>query len=72
MQNKIKIGIFDSGMGGTTIFRAIKSKLPDVNYFYLADSKNCPYGEKTDDELKNIVTTNVEPLLSSSPATPLR
>ena len=60
----MKIGIFDSGIGGTTIFRAIKSKLPDEDYFYLADSQNCPYGEKSDEELKEIVTKNVENLKS--------
>lgn len=60
MQNKIRIGIFDSGMGGTTFFRAIKESLKDAELFYLADSKNCPYGEKSDEELKEIVTKNVE------------
>ena len=66
MQNKtkLKIGIFDSGMGGTTIFRAIKSTLKNAEYLYIADSKNCPYGEKTDEELKEIVTKNVETLKS--------
>ena len=59
---KNKIGIFDSGMGGTTIFHAIKAKIPDAEYFYFADSKNCPYGEKSTEELEKIVTKNVETL----------
>lgn len=58
----MKIGIFDSGMGGTTIFRAVKNQLPTAEYFYLADSENCPYGEKSDTELQKIVTDNVEKL----------
>lgn len=58
----MKIGIFDSGMGGTTIFRAVKDALPSEEYFYLADSENCPYGEKSEEELKEIVTKNVETL----------
>lgn len=62
MQNNIKIGIFDSGMGGTTIFRAIKKELKNADFLYLADSENCPYGEKSDKELKSIVTANVEQL----------
>ena len=61
---KTKIGFFDSGMGGTTIFNAVKNLLPDEEYFYLADSKNCPYGEKSDDELKKIVTKNTETLIN--------
>lgn len=56
----MKIGIFDSGMGGTTIMAAIKELLPDKEYFYIADSKNCPYGEKSDEELQKIATKNVE------------
>lgn len=60
----MKIGIFDSGIGGTTIFAAIKNKLGETTheYFYLADSKNCPYGEKSDAELYQIVTNNVNTL----------
>lgn len=58
----MRIGIFDSGMGGTTIFHVIKAKLPNEEYFYLADSKNCPYGEKSDQELQKIVIENVEKL----------
>lgn len=60
----MKIGLFDSGIGGTTILDAIKKVLPNEDYKYIADSKNCPYGEKTDEELKTIVTANVEELKS--------
>ncbi|MBO7657446.1 glutamate racemase [Candidatus Saccharibacteria bacterium] len=58
----MKIGIFDSGMGGTTIMNTIKTLLKEAEYFYLADSKNCPYGEKTNEELYKIVRKNVETL----------
>ena len=58
----MKIGIFDSGMGGTTIMNAIKDLLKNEEYFYIADSKNCPYGEKSDQELMEIVIKNVETL----------
>ncbi|MBR3138239.1 glutamate racemase [Candidatus Saccharibacteria bacterium] len=58
----MKIGIFDSGKGGTTIYRAIKKILPSEEYLYVADSKNCPYGEKTDEELMKIVTKIVDDL----------
>ena len=58
----MKIGIFDSGYGGITILAATKKLLPREKYFYIADSKNCPYGEKSDEELYHIVTQNVEKL----------
>lgn len=58
----MKIGVFDSGHGGVTIFSAIKNLLPREEYRYIADSKNCPYGEKSDQELYRIVTQNVEEL----------
>lgn len=61
---KTKIGFFDSGMGGTTIFNAVKKLLPDEEYFYIADSKNCPYGEKSDLELREIVVKNTEELIN--------
>ncbi len=40
--------------------KEIKKLLPNEEYYYLADSKNCPYGDKTDEELYTIVTNNVE------------
>lgn len=40
------IGIFDSGVGGLSVFREIKKVLPDESYIYYSDSANCPYGEK--------------------------
>lgn len=58
----MKIGVFDSGIGGTTVLAAIKNILPDEKYKYIADSKNCPYGEKSDEELKQIVSKNTEEL----------
>ena len=42
-----KIGIFDSGAGGLSVFREIRKVLPDEEYIYYSDSANCPYGEKT-------------------------
>lgn len=59
----MKIGLFDSGIGGTTILKRLQEKFPDEEYNYIADSKNCPYGEKTDKELKNIVSLNTKSLI---------
>ena len=43
----MKIGIFDSGLGGLILAKAIIKKLPKYNYVYLGDTKNLPYGEKS-------------------------
>ena len=58
----MKIGAFDSGKGGVAILDAIKKLLPNEEYSYIADSKNCPYGEKSDAELYEIVTHNTKQL----------
>ena len=58
------IGIFDSGVGGLTIYEEIHRLLPDENIIYLADSKNAPYGEKSKEEIINISVKNTEFLLS--------
>lgn len=49
-----KIGIFDSGIGGVTVLREIIKILPKENYLYYSDSKNNPYGDKTDKEIKQL------------------
>lgn len=60
----MKIGLFDSGVGGTSVLDSIKKILPNEEYKYIADSKNCPYGEKSDAELKAIVDKNVKTLIN--------
>lgn len=41
------IGIFDSGIGGLSVFREIRKVLPEQSYIYYSDSAHCPYGEKS-------------------------
>jgi glutamate racemase len=57
------IGIFDSGIGGTSIWREINKMLPNEATIYLADSKNAPYGEKSKEQILQLSTKNVEFLL---------
>jgi glutamate racemase len=45
------IGIFDSGVGGLSVWQEIDSLLPNESIVYYADNANCPYGEKTQDEI---------------------
>lgn len=47
------IGIFDSGVGGLSIFKEIRELLPNERYFYYGDSANCPYGIKGPEFIRN-------------------
>lgn len=49
--NDQPIGILDSGVGGLSIWREIVRELPNESTIYLADSANCPYGEKSEQEV---------------------
>lgn len=42
------IGVFDSGIGGLSILKALRAELPHENFLYIADSGHAPYGEKSD------------------------
>jgi glutamate racemase len=57
------IGIFDSGVGGTSIWKEIHTMLPWENTIYLADSKNAPYGHKSKEEIIALSIKNTEKLL---------
>jgi glutamate racemase len=63
MNNK-PIGIFDSGIGGTSIWKEVVKLLPNENTIYLADSKNAPYGEKSTEEIIALSIKNTEYLIS--------
>lgn len=58
------IGIFDSGVGGTSIWREIVQLLPTEKTVYLADSKNAPYGSKSQEEIQQLSIKNTEILLT--------
>ncbi|RKE91879.1 glutamate racemase [Ichthyenterobacterium magnum] len=58
------IGIFDSGIGGTSIFKEIKALLPYEHTIYLADSKNAPYGPKDKAQILELCKKNTELLLN--------
>lgn len=65
MNNKA-IGIFDSGVGGLTVFKEIRLKLPNENVIYLGDTKNFPYGNKPKEEIIKYAIQNVEILLQKN------
>ncbi len=63
MENDKPIGIFDSGIGGTSIWSAIHQLLPNEKTIYLADSKNAPYGQKSKADIIALCIKNTEFLL---------
>jgi len=62
--NNEPIGIFDSGIGGTSIWKEVVKLLPNESTIYLADSKNAPYGEKSPDEIIALSVKNTNYLIS--------
>lgn len=51
----MRVGLFDSGIGGITVLKALLKYHPNNEYFYYGDTLNVPYGDKTIDELYNCV-----------------
>lgn len=51
--SKDPIGIFDSGIGGLTIAHALKTKLQNESFIYFGDTKHLPYGEKSEEAIKD-------------------
>lgn len=62
--SQMPIGLFDSGIGGTSIWKEIHALLPNEDTIYLADSKNAPYGQKTKEEIIDLSVKNTEYLLN--------
>ena len=60
----MRIGLFDSGVGGLTVLKTLSKKYPNNHYIYYGDTLNNPYGNKTKDELLTLAKANIEFLLS--------
>ncbi|GGJ21969.1 glutamate racemase [Deinococcus roseus] len=48
------IGVFDSGMGGLSVLKELVGLLPDEHFIYLADTANCPYGQRPNAEIQQL------------------
>ncbi len=48
------IGVFDSGVGGISILRELTAELPNEDFLFYGDSANAPYGEKDEEEVRQI------------------
>ncbi|MEM7185861.1 MAG: glutamate racemase [Bacteroidota bacterium] len=64
MNDRSPIGIFDSGVGGTSIWKEIHTLMPYEHTIYLADSKNAPYGYRSKEEIIELSRKNTEYLLN--------
>jgi len=60
------IGFFDSGVGGTSIWKEVITRLPNEDTIYLSDSQNAPYGEKSRDQIIALCKKNTEFLLQKN------
>ena len=60
----MKIGVFDSGIGGLTVLKRLVSKYPNNEYIYIGDTKNVPYGNKTKEELYNLSAKIIDYFIS--------
>ena len=59
------VGIFDSGLGGLTVFDAAQKRLPDVPFIYMADSAHAPYGVRTSDDIYDLTCQSVQRLFDA-------
>ncbi len=56
------IGVFDSGLGGLTVLRALHHRFPRLSFVYLGDHANVPYGNRPSDEILELTRDGVEQL----------
>ena len=62
MQNQ-PIGVYDSGMGGLSVWRELYKAFPEESLTYLGDGKNCPYGDRSADEVRRFADEAVGTLI---------
>lgn len=58
----MKIGVFDSGVGGLSVAWAIQQAFPDSMVDYVSDTKNIPYGDKTPEQMAEVALPVLRPL----------
>lgn len=56
------IGLFDSGVGGLSVFYALENAFPQESFIYFADTKHFPYGDKSPEEIRGFCWNNMEVL----------
>ncbi len=63
--NNSPIGIYDSGLGGLTVWREVRRALPGESLVYLGDGKNCPYGSRPREEIARLADEAVAALVAA-------
>lgn len=61
--NNNPIGVYDSGFGGLSVWRELHRALPRESLIYLGDGKNCPYGNKTEEQIRELAEKAVGDLV---------
>ncbi|MCO4794090.1 MAG: glutamate racemase [Bacteriovoracaceae bacterium] len=64
--NKLKIGIFDSGIGGFSILGEVHKQIPYAELYYCADDQNAPYGNLDSESISSLTEKSIEKLLSKN------
>ena len=64
LSNNAPIGVFDSGLGGLTVWREVRRALPAESLVYLGDGKNCPYGSRPREEVRRLADEAVASLVA--------
>ena len=59
------IGVFDSGLGGLTVLRALVERFPHIPFVYLGDHANVPYGDRGSEEVVELSRRSIEALFKS-------
>jgi glutamate racemase len=55
------IGVFDSGVGGLTVLRALRAALPHEDFIYLGDTARLPYGTKSPGSIRRVRGALLDP-----------
>ena len=65
MDKELPIAVFDSGMGGVSVLRALRALMPNENYLYFGDSANAPYGVRSYEEILSLSRAAVTHLVGA-------
>ena len=61
----MRVGVFDSGIGGLTVLKNLIKRYPQNEYIYYGDTLNVPYGNKTKEELYNLAKKDIDLLIKN-------
>ncbi|WP_102126365.1 glutamate racemase [Deinococcus planocerae] len=62
MSRDAPLGVFDSGVGGLSVLAELRRALPGEDFLYLADTEHVPYGERTDEDIRDLTARAVAAL----------